>query len=412
MNLLYSLAIRCYGGAVAFASLLGNDKARLWCRGRKNQWDKLKSADAKDEWIWFHVSSLGEFEQGLPVIERIRNDFPKYKILLTFFSPSGYEPRKNFKLADMVAYMPSDTLQNAKKLVKNFNIKAAFFVKYDFWFNYMKVLKNNDIPLYYISALLHPDHYFFKFYSSWFRKQLKNVSHYFVQNEETAELLKTIGIDNVTITGDTRFDRVFEIARKSESFPEIENFINGRKCIIAGSSWPSDEKFLIPFSKKMPDDYCMILAPHDISESHVNQIISQLDDYLLYSQQSIISGQQPTVLVINTIGILKKIYKYARFAYVGGGFMSSIHNTQEALVFGCPVVIGPKYHKFVEAVDLVEKGGMFSVNNRQEFEKTFEQLMTDETFYAKASDVCKNYVQLSIGATELIMRNVKCVIKN
>lgn len=405
MRLLYSLAIRCYSGMISLASLLGNAKARLWSQGRRKQWDRLKSDDSDAEWIWFHVSSLGEFEQGLPLIEKIKERYPKYKLLLTFFSPSGYEPRKNFQLADKVAYMPSDTLTNAKRLVDNFNIKAAFFVKYDFWFNYMKVLNDNDIPLYYISALLHSNHYFFKFYAYWFRKQLRYVKHYFVQNEETENLLKFIGIVNVTVTGDTRFDRVYDIARQSQSFPEIENFINGRKCIIAGSSWQTDERFLIPFIERMPENYCMIIAPHDISDSHINQITSQLKDYRLYTeiQQSTASGQQPTVLVVNTIGILKKIYRYARFAYVGGGFMSSIHNTQEALVYGCPVVIGPKYHKFVEAVDLVKDGGMFSVSNQQELNDIFERLINDEVFYDKVSNICQDYVKLSIGATEKIL---------
>ena len=400
---------------VAVASLFGNKKAQQWWKGRNKQWENLVSENKEDEWLWMHVSSLGEFEQGLPVIESLKKNFPKYKILLTFFSPSGYEPRKNFPLADKVAYMPSDTLQNAKKLVRNFNIKAAFFVKYDFWFNYMKVLKKNDIPLYYISALLHPDHYFFKFYSSWFRKQLLNVSHYFVQNDETAKLLKSIGIENATVTGDTRFDRVYDIAKQSKSFPEIEEFIAGRHCIIAGSSWPSDEKFIIPFSKKMPDDYSLIIAPHDVSESHIKQITSQLDSYVLYSQLTLPISQQLSnsdaqqlkkVLVVDTIGILKQIYKYARFAYVGGGFMSSIHNTQEALVFGCPVVVGPKYTKFVEAVDLVRDGGMFSVENQHEFDDIFEQLMNDDNFYNKASGICQDYIQLSIGATSKIMRRL------
>ena len=401
MNLFYSIAMRSYSGMVAMASLFGNDKARLWWKGRERQWEKLRSENKDDEWIWVHVSSLGEFEQGLPVIERLKEKYPHYKILLTFFSPSGYEPRKNFPLADIVAYMPSDTLNNARRLVRNFNIKAAFFVKYDFWFNYMKVLKKNNIPLYYISALLHPSHYFFKFYSSWFRKQLKNVSHYFVQNEETASLLKSIGIDDSTVTGDTRFDRVFEIARQSQSFPEIEKFIDGRHCIIAGSSWPSDEKFLIPYLNKLPDNYCLVIAPHDISASHINQITSQLDDYQLYTELD--AEKKSKVLVINTIGILKKIYKYARFAYVGGGFMSSIHNTQEALVFDCPVVVGPKYRKFVEAVDLVESGGMFSVSDQQEFNAVFDRLINDEDYYNKASGICHDYVQLSIGATNKIM---------
>lgn len=415
MNFFYSLAIRLYSGLVAVASLFGNKKAQQWWKGRNKQWENLVSENKEDEWLWMHVSSLGEFEQGLPVIESLKKNFPKYKILLTFFSPSGYEPRKNFQLADKVAYMPSDTLQNAKKLVRNFNIKAAFFVKYDFWFNYMKMLKKNDIPLYYISALLHPDHYFFKFYSSWFRKQLLNVSHYFVQNDETAKLLKSIGIENATVTGDTRFDRVYDIAKQSKSFPEIEEFIAGRHCIIAGSSWPSDEKFIIPFSKKMPDDYSLIIAPHDVSESHIKQITSQLDSYVLYSQltlpisqqlSNLVAQQHKKVLVVDTIGILKQIYKYARFAYVGGGFMSSIHNTQEALVFGCPVVVGPKYTKFVEAVDLVRDGGMFSVENQQEFDDIFEQLMNDDNFYNKASGICQDYIQLSIGATSKIMKRL------
>lgn len=415
MNFFYSLAIRLYSGLVAVASLFGNKKAQQWWKGRNKQWENLVTEHKDDEWLWMHVSSLGEFEQGLPVIESLKKNFPKYKILLTFFSPSGYEPRKNFPLADKVAYMPSDTLQNAKKLVRNFNIKAAFFVKYDFWFNYMKVLKKNDIPLYYISALLHPDHYFFKFYSTWFRKQLLNVSHYFVQNDETAKLLESIGIENATVTGDTRFDRVYDIAKQSKSFPEIEEFIAGRHCIIAGSSWPSDEKFIIPFSKKMPDDYSLIIAPHDVSESHIKQITSQLDSYVLYSQLTLPISQQLSnseaqqlkkVLVVDTIGILKQIYKYARFAYVGGGFMSSIHNTQEALVFGCPVVVGPKYTKFVEAVDLVRDGGMFSVENQQEFDNIFEQLMNDDNFYNKASGICQDYIQLSIGATSKIMRRL------
>ena len=415
MNFFYSLAIRLYSGLVAVASLFGNKKAQQWWKGRNKQWENLVSENKEDEWLWMHVSSLGEFEQGLPVIESLKKNFPKYKILLTFFSPSGYEPRKNFPLADKVAYMPSDTLQNAKKMVRNFNIKAAFIVKYDFWFNYMKVLKKNDIPLYYISALLHPDHYFFKFYSTWFRKQLLNVSHYFVQNDETAKLLKSIGIENATVTGDTRFDRVYDIAKQSKSFPEIEEFIAGRHCIIAGSSWPSDEKFIIPFSKKMPDDYSLIIAPHDVSESHIKQITSQLDSYVLYSQltlpisqqlSNLVAQQHKKVLVVDTIGILKQIYKYARFAYVGGGFMSSIHNTQEALVFGCPVVVGPKYTKFVEAVDLVRDGGMFSVENQQEFDDIFEQLMNDDNFYNKASGICQDYIQLSIGATSKIMKRL------
>lgn len=405
MRLIYSFAIRCFSGLVFVASLLGNKKAKLWWKGRKNQWDNLKSPYKNDQWLWIHVSSLGEFEQGLPLIEFLKKDFPQYRILLTFFSPSGYESKKNFSLSDKVAYLPSDTLNNARRLIKNYKLKAAFFVKYDFWFNYMKVLKDNNIPLYYISTLLHPNQYFFQFYACWFRKQLKNVRHYFVQNEETAKLLQSIGIEDITITGDTRFDRVFEIANQSKSFPDIEQFINGRLCIIAGSSWPPDEKLLIPLIKKLPEKYCFIMAPHDISTSHVKQIENRIDDYQLYTELD--SNKHSKTLIINTIGILKNIYKYARFAYIGGGFQEGIHNIQEAVVFNCPVVFGPKYRRFVEAVDLVRLGGAFSICNQQELDKIFEDLIDDEAFYKKTSKICKDYVHTQIGATEKIINYLK-----
>lgn len=405
MRLIYSFVVCCISGFIGLAALFGNKKARLWWNGRKNQWDKLKSDNKEDEWIWVHVSSLGEFEQGLPVIEGLKKQFPKYKILLTFFSPSGYELKKDFELADKVTYMPSDTMSNAKKLVENFNIKATFFVLYDFWFNYMKVLKDNDIPLYYISVTLQKKHYFFKFFASWFRKQLRNVEHFFVQNEETKDLLYNIDIKEVTVTGDTRFDRVFDIAKQSKSFPEIERFIGDRKCIIAGSTWPSDEKYIIPYLKKMPDDYCFIIAPHEISKSHVNQITSQLDaDYQLYTE---LNDNKCNILIINTIGVLKQIYKYAHFVYIGGGFIDGIHNTQEALVFDCPVVIGPNYKRYVEAVDLVNQGGMFCVKNQEELDSIFKRLIEDDTFHKQASEICHNYVLLSIGATDKIMNFLK-----
>ncbi len=407
MRFFYTLVIYCISGFIGLAGIFGNKKAKLWWNGRKKQWDRLKSHDNDEEWLWIHVSSLGEYEQGLPVIESLRNNFPQYKILLTFFSPSGYEQKKNCEYADKVAYLPSDTLRNANKLTHNFNIKAAFFVLYDFWFNYMKVLKKNDIPLYYISVNLQKNHYFFKFYASWFRKQLKNVEHFFVQNKETQDLLKAIDIHNVTLTGNTRFDRVYEIARQSQSFPEIERFIDDRKCIIAGSSWQSDERYIIPFLKKLPDNYCLIIAPHDISKSHISQIENQLDDYQLYTDLK--DSVRSKVLIVNIIGILKKIYKYAHFAYVGGGFLKSIHNTQEAVVFGCPVVIGPNYKKFVEAIDLVNLGGMFSIKSQNEFDEIFERLINDESFYNKASSICREYVSHNIGATDKVtafLRNV------
>lgn len=402
MEILYSLIVRAYSGLIRLAAAFGNKKAILWCEGRKNQWETLKPENIEDQWIWMHVSSLGEFEQGLPVIERMKEKYPQYKILLTFFSPSGYEVKKDFPLADKVAYMPIDTKGNAKRLVENFNMKAAFFVKYEFWFNYFKVLQDNDIPLFYISTILRPGQYFFKPWGSWFRSQLRNVKYYFAQNEETADLLNSIGIDNVTVTGDTRFDRVFSIAQKAQRFPDVEKFIGDRKCIIAGSSWPSDERLLYPFIEKMPDDYCFIMVPHDISDTHVQQIESQLKDYQLYTKLN--PDVKSKVLVINTIGMLSKIYRYARFAYIGAGFYDGIHNIQEAIVFGVPVVFGPKYHDFEEAVDLVELKGAFVINNQNELDKIFDKFISDENFYQDASNVCNDYVSKKIGATDMIMR--------
>lgn len=401
MRLIYSLAIRCYGTAVFLANIFGNKKAKLWYECRKNQWVKLKSDNPEDEWIWIHVSSLGEFEQGLPVIEAMKRIYPQYKLLLTFFSPSGYELKKDFPLADMVAYMPQDTLVNARKLVRNFNFKFAVFVKYEFWFNYIKVLNDNNIPLFYISALLRPEQYFFKPWGRWFRNHLRLVRHFFTQNEETADLLRKMNIDDVTVTGDTRFDRVYSIAQQAQRYPEIEQFIGGRKCIIAGSSWPSDEKILYPFIENMPDDYCFIMVPHDISDSHVKQIESHLKNYQLYTDLN--ADIKSKTLVINKIGLLSKIYRYARFAYIGAGFYDGIHNIQEAIVFDVPVVFGPKYHEFEEAVDLVELKGAFVINDRQELENVFDKFINDNDFYKKASQICHDYVMTKIGATEKIM---------
>jgi len=401
MRLLYSLGVKSYSGLIRIAAACGNKKAQLWRDGRENQWATLKSENIEDQWVWMHVSSLGEFEQGLPIIEQLKARYPQYKILLTFFSPSGYEVKKNFQLADKIAYMPEDTVKNAQRLVDNFNLKAAFFVKYEFWFNYMKVLKDNDIPLFYISVILRPGQYFFRPWGRWFREQLLNVKYYFAQNSETADLLNGIGIDSVTVAGDTRFDRVHSIAKQAPRYPEIEEFIGGRKCIIAGSSWPSDERLLYPFIEKMPDDYCFIMVPHDISDSHVRQIEAHLKDYQLYTN---LTNKRSKVLVVNTIGMLSKLYQYARFAYIGAGFYDGIHNIQEAVVYGVPVVFGPKYHDYQEAVDLVELKGAFVINNEKELNEVFKRLIEDERFYQKASAVCNEYVGRSVGATETIMR--------
>lgn len=399
MRQLYTLAVKTYHLAVATAAFFGNKKAKQWIEGRRTF---PSTTPDNDRWVWIHVSSLGEFEQGRPVIEAIKKQHPKTKILLSFFSPSGYEIRKGYPLADEVLYLPDDTMTNAKKWVGRHNFVAAIFVKYDFWFNYIKCLSDNNIPLYYISVTLSPKHFFFKRYGKWFAKQLKSVRHFYVQDNDTAALLKSIGIDNSTVCGDTRFDRVADIAKQAKRFEDIERFIDGRKCIVAGSTWPPDEELLANWLNQMPSDHCLIMAPHDISESHIRQIERLFKDAVFYTN----IHNQSNVLVINTIGILSQLYQYATFAYVGGAFGSGLHNIQEAVTFGCPVVFGPKYGNFVEAVDLVKQGGAFSVSNQNDFNNAFGQLISNDEERKNASAICHDYVQSKLGATQVIMNDL------
>ena len=405
MLILFTIGVLLYSLVVRLAALLGNAKAKQWIEGRKKQESLNLSKGPTEQWIWFHAASLGEFEQGRPVIEALKKAYPQYKILLSFFSPSGYEIRKDYPMADEVLYLPSDTPRHAAEWLQRHHFVAAFFIKYEFWFNYMRALKKAGIPLFYISLILKPDSYFFRWYGSWFRKQLHNVTHFFVQDETTAQLLQSHGMDNVTVCGDTRFDRVAAIAKQARPFPEIERFIHGRKCIIAGSTWPPDERLLLSFLPKLPADYCLIIAPHDISESHVAQIKAMFPETQCYSELDV---EQPSrILIVNTIGMLSQLYQYARFVYIGGGFGVNIHNIQEPVTFGCPVVFGPKYESFKEAVDLVQLQGAFSVKNATELEAVFTRLLADDEFYEKASTTCRNYLESQVGATEIILKGFK-----
>jgi len=423
VTVLYTIGILFYSLGVRIAALFGNVKAMQWVKGRKHRLAEPQ-AQPSDAWIWFHAASLGEFEQGRPVIEALKQEFPQYKILLSFFSPSGYEVRKDYPLADEVLYLPSDTPGHAAQWVKRHHFVAAFFIKYEFWFNYMRALKDAGIPLFYISLILNPDSYFFRWYGVWFCEQLKSVRHFFVQDDATAQLLQTHGMTNVTVCGDTRFDRVAAIARQAKPFPEVERFIGGRRCIIAGSTWPPDEKLLVEVFSQCPDDYCFIVAPHDISASHVAQVKALFPDSQLYSaleaDQPLRSlslrslrpiegskGRPARILILNTIGILSQLYQYARFVYIGGGFGVNIHNIQEPVTFGCPVVFGPKYKSFKEAVDLVALEGAFSIGNEDELAKVFMRLIDDEAFYAKASETCRNYLKAQVGATDSIIKGFK-----
>ena len=429
MSVLYTISVLLYSLGVKIAALFGNTKAMQWVEGRKTQRTAFRQAQRPasvevpepvegptELWIWFHAASLGEFEQGRPVIEALKKECPQYKILLSFFSPSGYEIRKDYPLADEVLYLPSDTPNHATQWVQHHHFVAAFFIKYEFWFNYMQALKDAGIPLFYISLILKPNSYFFRWYGTWFFRQLRNVTHFFVQDDTTAKLLQSNGLTNVTVCGDTRFDRVAAIAQQAKPFPDVERFIGGCHCIIAGSTWPPDEKLLVDFYQKMPEDYCLIIAPHDISESHVAQIKALFPDSQLYTELdavqpsrslSLPKGRPTRVLIVNTIGILSQLYQYARFVYIGGGFGVNIHNIQEPVTFGCPVVFGPKYKSFKEAVDLVGMEGAFSVGNANEMADVFSRLIRDEAFYAKASETCRNYLNSQVGATENIVKGFK-----
>ena len=422
MRVLYTIGVLLYSLGVRLAALFGNAKAVKWVKGRKTKapepvegpsikepvlrpFDKFKAQEPDSSWVWFHAASLGEFEQGRPVIEALKERHPELKVSLSFFSPSGYEVRKDYPLADEVVYLPSDTPRHAAQWVQRHHFVAAVFIKYEFWFNYMKALKDAGIPLFYISLILSPDSYFFRWYGTWFLRQLHHVSYFFVQDDTTKKLLASHGLSNVTVCGDTRFDRVAAIARQVKPFPEVEQFIKGRRCIIAGSTWPPDERLLLEFMPQLPSDYCLIIAPHDISDAHIAQITAQFPESQLYTELN--PGQQSKVLVVNTIGILSQLYQYARFVYIGGGFGVNIHNIQEPVTFGCPVVFGPKYKSFREAIDLVALEGAFPVANAEELKAVFLRLIDDETVLMHASEVCIDYLNAQVGATQSIMSGLE-----
>jgi len=391
---------------------LFDDKARLWLTGRKDFFSILKSKLGNEiqvgkPLIWVHCSSLGEFEQGRPVIEKIKKSFPQYRVLLTFFSPSGYEIRKNYSQVDGVFYLPLDTLGNAREFVKVVKPVMVFFIKYDYWFNYPKVLKSRHIPVFLISAVFRPSQYFFQWYGTWFRKKLDAITWFFVQNEISLSLLKTIGMHNASITGDTRFDRVEEIASVIKEFPLVKQFCEKAKVMVAGSTWKEDEDVLIPFIHKESWKIKFIIAPHDISPGRIQELCDQIGkSFIKYSDLTPENSNSADILIIDTIGILAYLYRYATFAYIGGGFGVSIHNIQESITFGVPVFFGPNYHKFKEAVDLISKGAAFSVKTTAELMKTVSKLLSDTEYYSKISGICRSYVDQNIGATDKIFQGI------
>ena len=394
MNALYNISIWFYVVAVYFASLF-NSKAKLWVNGRKNIFQKIKEATKNQKNIvWFHCASLGEFEQGKPIIQAYNAKYPTHKILLTFFSPSGYEIRKNTPLADFVSYLPADTKSNAKKFISIVKPIKVVFIKYEFWFNYMAELKKQNIPFYSVSAIFRDGQMFFKY--KWWAKQLKNVTHFFVQDKNSVELLKSIGFKNTTISGDSRFDTVLANTQNPVKIPLIEMFCKSKPTIICGSTWPKDEIILVKYIKDHPENN-YIIAPHELQ--NISDLKKQTNAlrYSLADDKNIFTSN---VLIIDSIGILSHIYSYGSIAYIGGGFGSGIHNILEAVTFGLPAIFGPNYQKFNEATELIALKGAKSISNYTEL------TLAIDSFANFDQKIATNYIKNSTRTTATILESL------
>lgn len=407
MKFLYSAGISLYAAAVRMAAKK-NPKASKMVAGHEVVFDYLKAnRKAGDRYLWFHAASLGEFEQGRPLIEEIRRTYPQYKIALTFFSPSGYEVRKNYAGADLICYLPFDTPSNANRFVDLLQPEKAFFIKYEFWANYITALQQRNIPVYIFSAIFRQEQPFFKWYGGFFRRLLKAYDYVFVQDEPSAQLLRNIGIDKLSVTGDTRFDRVCEICSQAKDLPLIARFREGAKFVmVAGSSWPKDEDILTDHFNRHPE-MKLIVAAHEIHESHLADIIAKLKrPYVRYSELTEENAAQADCLIIDCIGLLSSIYRYGDAAYIGGGFGVGIHNVLEAAVYGIPVVFGPNYAKFREARELIAAKGSFSIDNQSQYDALVDRFMSDADFCAASGKLAGAYVEANAGATRMILEKV------
>lgn len=389
--------------------MLGNSKARLWLNGRKGIFDRMASVlKSGEKRIWIHASSLGEFEQGRPVIEKLKEQKPDYKIVLTFFSPSGYEIRKNYPGADYIFYLPMDTRTNSRKFLDIIQPRTAIFVKYEFWYHYLNGLRDRHIPLYLISANFRSNQHFFSWYGGWFKKLLHNFEHIFVQNEASYKLLNHIGIKDVTIAGDTRFDRVYSIASAAKELPEVKKFAGDSFCLVAGSTWEPDEEYLIKYMNETRYPVKLIIAPHEIREQNIQEIIRKTDKKVIrYSQLNKDVDGSADVLIIDNIGMLSSLYRYGKVAYIGGGFGKGIHNILEAATFGLPVLFGPNYGKFQEAVNLIRAGGAFPVADYPALKTSLDSLITDKDKNNSCSRIARQFVEKNLGATGIILNTLK-----
>lgn len=405
--MIYNFIIFLYASAVRLAALF-NEKVSKMVKGQKETFSILKQhIDPSARYLWFHAASLGEFEQGRPLIEAIRKRYPEYRILQTFFSPSGYEVRKDYKGADIVCYLPLDTPGNARKFVELARPHMAFFIKYEFWKNYLDELHRNRIPVYSVSSVFRPGQIFFRWYGGSYKKALKDFTHLFVQNEESVSLLKTIGISNTTIVGDTRFDRVLDIANQAKPLPLVELFKGNATTLVAGSSWAPDEDIFIPYFNRHPE-MKLIIAPHVISEGHLEEIIGKLNrPALRYTEATEENVGQADCLIIDCFGLLSSIYRYGEISYIGGGFGVSIHNTLEAAVYGIPVIFGPNNKKFLEAQGLKQCKGGFEITTAEDFNAWMDRFIADHAFLEVSGKCAGKYVSSHAGALEKIMEMIR-----
>lgn len=419
--MIYNIVIYFVLWGIAIASLF-NEKVRKMWRGEREAFKILKQkVDPNAKYIWFHAASLGEFEQGRPLMERIRKDYPQYKILLTFYSPSGYEVRKNYEGADIICYMPVDTRLNAIRFLRLVRPVMAFFIKYEFWSNFLHILKHRNILTYSVSSIFREDQVFFKWYGRSYAGVLKCFTRFFVQNEESKRLLEGIGITAVDVVGDTRFDRVLQIKEAAKQLPICEAFRTGVassqsadvphhdfKVFVAGSSWPPDENIFIPFFNEHKD-WRLLIAPHVIAEEHLKLILSLIKGkkVVRYTQTTPEEAADADVLIIDCFGLLSSMYNYGDVAYIGGGFGVGIHNTLEAAVWNMPVIFGPNNKKFQEAQGLLKSGGGFEINTYEDFSGLMSSLMNDETFLKQAGDKAGTFVAHLAGATDKVLASVK-----
>ena len=406
--MIYNIVIYFVLWSIAIASLFNKKVRKMW-RGEREAFKVLKQkVDPNAKYIWFHAASLGEFEQGRPLMERIRKEHPQYKILLTFYSPSGYEVRKNYEGADIICYMPVDTRLNAIRFLRLVRPVMAFFIKYEFWSNFLHILKHRNIPTYSVSSIFREDQVFFKWYGKSYAGVLKCFTRFFVQNEESKRLLESIGITDVDVVGDTRFDRVLQIKEAAKQLPICEAFQKDYHVFVAGSSWPPDEDIFLRFFNAHKE-WRLIIAPHVIGEDHLKQILSKIEGkkVVRYTQTSVEEAAEADVLIIDCFGLLSSMYHYGDVAYVGGGFGVGIHNTLEAAVWDMPVIFGPNNKKFQEAQGLLKSGGGFEINTYEDFEGLMQSLMNDAEFLRQAGEKAGAFVASLSGATGKVLSQVK-----